>query len=122
MINTDSKKFLKTFGLNVKKYRVVKKMTQEQLAEAISTSSVQIGRVECGKNACTIHMLLKLCMALDVTPNSLFSGIEGLPLNDDNNVFVNRYICNHNIQSSETKNFLRYIVDYFDAKNDGTQK
>ena len=122
MKSTSSINALRMFGANVKKFRNIKKMTQEQLAECISTSAVQIGRIECGKNACTIQMLLKLCMALEVTPNELFANIEGLPLSDDNTVFLNKFISSHSIQTSETKNFLRHIINYFDLKENKPKK
>ncbi|MEG2310564.1 MAG: helix-turn-helix transcriptional regulator [Clostridia bacterium] len=105
-----------TFGLNVKKYRILKKLTQEQLAESIATSAVQIGRIESGSNACTIQMVLKLCIALGVTPNDLFNNIEGIPTTTDTVVYLNNYISSHKIRSGETKNFLKYILDYFEKK------
>ena len=75
------------FGNNVKNYRLLKGLTQEQLAELISISAVQLGRIESGKNACGIQIVLKLCEALFVTPNDLFYGINSIPSSDDCNAF-----------------------------------
>lgn len=97
---------LKIFGNNIKEYRILKNLTQEQLAEMISVSSVQIGRIEAGKNACTIHTLLKLCQALCVTPNDLFKNIERLPLSSDDSVYINNFINTHEFNSEETKDFF----------------
>ncbi|MDD3303869.1 MAG: helix-turn-helix transcriptional regulator [Clostridia bacterium] len=116
MANKPKNNNLLIFGNNVKNYRLLKGITQEQLAESISISTVQLGRIESGKNACTIQMVLKLCAALIVTPNELFKGIECIPSSNDINVFVNSFVNSHYINSKETKSFLKHIIDYFPVK------
>ena len=108
---------LLTFGNNVKNYRLLKGLTQEQLAESISISTVQLGRIESGKNACTIQMVLKLCAALLVTPNDLFYGINSIPSSNDVNASFNSFINTHDIHSKETRQFLKHILDYFPIKD-----
>ena len=97
--------------------RKEKNMTQEQLAESISISTVQLGRIESGKNACTIQMVLKLCAALLVTPNDLFYGINSIPSSNDVNASFNSFINTHDIHSKETRQFLKHILDYFPIKD-----
>lgn len=109
---------LKIFGNNVKEYRIINKLTQEQLAEKISVSSVQIGRIETGRNACTIQTMLNLCKALNVTPNDLFKNITDLPTYTDNAVFLNNFFNTHLINTEETKEFEKYIFNFFSQKND----
>lgn len=104
---------LKIFGNNVKEYRILKGLTQEQLAESISVSSVQIGRIETGKNACTIQTLLKLCRILNITPNDLFKDIQELPLSSDNSVYINNFISTHQFDNEETKEFFKSILSKF---------
>mgnify|MGYP002688815246 FL=1 len=100
MTNNLKSNELLTFGNNVKNYRLLKGLTQEQLAESISISTVQLGRIESGKNACTIQMVLKLCAALLVTPNDLFYGINSIPSSNDVNASFNSFINTHDIHLS----------------------
>lgn len=117
MTNTPKNNDLLIFGNNVKNYRLLKGITQEQLAESISISTVQLGRIESGKNACTIQMVLKLCAALVITPNDLFNGITSIPSNNDVNASFNSFINTHDIHSKETRQFLKHIIDYFPIKD-----
>ena len=117
MTNNLKSNELLTFGNNVKNYRLLKGLTQEQLAESISISTVQLGRIESGKNACTIQMVLKLCAALLVTPNDLFYGINSIPSSNDVNASFNSFINTHDIHSKEARQFLKHILDYFPIKD-----
>ena len=101
------------FGNNVKNYRLLKGLTQEQLAESISISAVQLGRIESGKNACGIQIVLKLCEALFVTPNDLFYGINSIPSSDNCNAFLNAFCNKNNIKNKEINYLLKYILNYF---------
>ena len=117
MTNNLKSNELLTFGNNVKNYRLLKGLTQEQLAESISISTVQLGRIESGKDACSIQMVLKLCAALLVTPNDLFYGINSIPPSNDVNASFNSFINTHDIHSKETRQFLKHILDYFPIKD-----
>ena len=108
-----SNEFL-TFGNNVKNYRLLKGLTQAQLANSISISTMQLGRIEKGKTSCTIQIVLKLCAALLVTPNDLFYGVNSIPSSDDYNVFLNTFYNKNNIKNEEIKGMLKYILNYFD--------
>ncbi len=63
---------LKAFGANLKKVRLEKGKTQEELAEDAGISQVSIARIEGGKlnsSLCTIQRIIK---ALEIDSNSLF--------------------------------------------------
>jgi transcriptional regulator with XRE-family HTH domain len=72
MQNIRDEAILKSFGDKLRKARVVKGKTQEQLAEDAGISQVQVARIENGKintSLCTIQRLLD---ALGVKANVLF--------------------------------------------------
>ena len=52
---------LQIFGLNLKFQRLKRKISQEQLAEALSLSSVYISNVEGGKHNISLVNALKFC-------------------------------------------------------------
>lgn len=58
-------------GRRVRKHRVYLGYTQEQLAEKAGVSASFIGHIEQGTRIASVHTLVSLCRALDVTPNFL---------------------------------------------------
>lgn len=104
------------FGANVKKYRVMKKYTQEQLSDIIGISSVQVGRIESGKNACTIEILVRLCCALDCTPNDLFKDIKEVSLKDSDSMSLSNRLNNDNYKDEDTQKLLKHILNFFETK------
>ena len=63
------------FGVNVRRFREARGMTQENLAEAAELDRSYIGGVERGERNPTLTAILQLAKALTVTPASLFQGI-----------------------------------------------
>lgn len=62
----------KKFGKNLKYYRELKKLTQEQLAEKIEMNVRSVSFIECGTNFVTAKTLEKICKTLEVSPKQLF--------------------------------------------------
>lgn len=72
MQNIRDEEILRKFGDNLRRVRLAKGKTQEQLAEDAGISQVQIARIENGKintSLCTIQRLLD---GLGVKANELF--------------------------------------------------
>lgn len=72
--NKELEKQYSIFSNNVKKYRKLQGLTQEGLSELADISISYIKQIESKrefKNV-TLTIILKLCKALDVTPNTLF--------------------------------------------------
>lgn len=65
-------------GQRIRRYRQVKKLTQEQLAERADISASFMGHIERGSRIASLDTLMKLCAALGVTPNDLLS-VDVLP-------------------------------------------
>ncbi len=64
-------KFLKQFGTNLKKTRLVKNMSQEDLAFEAELDLTQIGRIERGVTNTSISLVFKIAKALKVPVKDL---------------------------------------------------
>lgn len=58
-------------GQRIRRYRVRKHLTQEQLAELTDISPSFLGHIERGSRIASLETVMKLCAALSVTPNDL---------------------------------------------------
>ena len=68
----DEKEFLKNFGLNLKKQRLLKGYTQEQFAEIVDMHEKHIGKIETGNQNVTLKTIYKIANALDINAIKLF--------------------------------------------------
>lgn len=64
------------FGVHVRKLRVARKLTQEELAELSDLSVDAIRRIERGAFSPSLDTLRKLCTGLDISFRTLFHGFE----------------------------------------------
>ncbi len=67
-----STRFLAKLGLNLKKYRLEKGLTQENLAEKVGIHPTYVGKLESGKNNPSTKMLYKITRALGIKLSDLF--------------------------------------------------
>jgi len=63
-------------GLQIRRYRRRKNLTQAELAEMIGVSTSFIGHIERGTRVLSLETFVQLCTALNTDPNSLLS-MEG---------------------------------------------
>jgi transcriptional regulator with XRE-family HTH domain len=63
---------LQEFGAKVRKYRLKKKLSQEELAELANLHRTYIGQIECGKRNVALKNIDKLAKALGVSVKELF--------------------------------------------------
>lgn len=70
---------LEQFGLNVRLWRVRRRMTQTQLALEADTPANHISRIENGKQNVTLKMQLRLAAALGCTLADLLEGVDTAP-------------------------------------------
>lgn len=59
------------FGSRIRKARKEKGYTQEKLAELVSVTTGHIGSIERGKAKIGLETFVRICRALDVTPDQL---------------------------------------------------
>ncbi len=63
---------IKEMGRYIKHYRLQKALTQEKLADRTGLSLQYIGNIERGATTSSMETIIKICYALDITPNQLF--------------------------------------------------
>ncbi len=64
-------KILKLLGSNIKRIRTLKNITQEELAELISSDRSYIGAIEQGRKSPSIYCLFSIASVLKVTLSEL---------------------------------------------------
>lgn len=62
----------KIFGLNLKKWRQIRGLSQEQLAEKLNLHFRSISRFERGEHFCKAKTIGDLANALEIKPSDLF--------------------------------------------------
>lgn len=60
------------FGHNLRHYRKLNNLTQEQLSEKLGITALHLGRIENGKSFVTADLLDSLCVIFDVSPATFF--------------------------------------------------
>lgn len=60
------------FGENLKHFRKLHKITQEELAEKLDIIPTHLSRIENGKSFVTAELLDALCVIFDISPASFF--------------------------------------------------
>lgn len=98
-------------GRRIAKRRNVLDLTQEELAEKADLSAAYIGNVERASSKCSIVTLLKLCTALEVTPDYLILGVDKELRNDDlNEIKYEIYRCDAD-KKAFIKEFIKWYAD-----------
>lgn len=62
-------------GVNIKKYRVAKKLRQEDLAECADLSVTYIGMVERGEKTLSLDSFIRIANVLDVSADMLLADV-----------------------------------------------
>ena len=62
-----------SIGRRIKRYRMDKKLSQEELGQEILTSSVHISYVESGSRKLSLELLILIANALDVSADDLLT-------------------------------------------------
>ncbi len=63
---------LQKFGKNIAKYRKIKHLSQNQLAEMIDISREHLAKIETAKRGISLSLLFKLSETLDISEKDLF--------------------------------------------------
>ncbi len=74
LINQD-REFLVRFGDKLRQIRKSKNMTQEELAEKIGVSQVQVARIENGRQNTSVIYVKSVIEALDIQANEIFNDL-----------------------------------------------
>ncbi len=63
-----------TLGENIRRERVIQKMTQAELAEKIGTSQMMVSRFEKGKDSPSVWRCYRIAKVFDTTIERLLTG------------------------------------------------
>ena len=91
-----------SIGRRIKRYRMDKKLSQEELGQEILTSSVHISYVESGSRKLSLELLVSIANALDVSA-------------DDTEIHDLLLDCNHDEKAilTRTLTFLKALLSEF---------
>lgn len=99
---------LQELGQNIKRIRLLKGLSQENLAEKLEKSINFISLLENGKTGLTVQSIIDICNVLGVDANELFSGL--VPVNDKN---VNSAIIDSlNLFNDTDKAIVTDLIEY----------
>ena len=62
----------KKLGNRIREIRIANSLTQEALAERINISAKSLSQIECGNNFVSAETLNDLCLALNISPKTMF--------------------------------------------------
>lgn len=102
----------KLFGLNVQKFRKLKKLTQENLAEIIGIDATSISAIETGKYFVSAENLYKLSQALNVEIADLFT-FDNISSNEkiyEEIIELLSYFKKDSVRLNAIKNFLKALI------------
>lgn len=72
---------------NLKKYRKIRNISQEKLAEKCNTTTSYIGLMEIGRNIPKLSTIERIAAALEIEPHILFLD-EKIDTNEDRKHFI----------------------------------
>jgi transcriptional regulator with XRE-family HTH domain len=101
-----NKEIAKFVGGKIKEYRTARNITQQELAEQLSTTSQTISRYESGILEINQESLYKLAEFFKVSMNSFFP--------DNKNSFDELEVLfdkNKNILSEDDKEYIKFIIE-----------
>ena len=103
----NSNDIFKIIGQNIRKARLLKGFSQENLAQDLDKSLNFISLLENGKTGLSVPTLIDICKVLDVSADSLFEGILSINYDDD------QFIINtmHSLEAKD-KQAISYLIDY----------
>ena len=93
---------------NMKRYRKLKGMTQEELAEKAGTSTNYIGTIETGKKFPSPQMIEKIAQALELDSPLLFQSEAAAPV-----LMIQKKFDVRPLKSALCKQLEAAIEDYF---------
>ncbi len=107
---SDLQKYL---GNQIKRYRKMANLSQEQLAENIGIATNSLSSIETGNSFMTVYTLEKILTSLNVTPKELFDFPEISYKETDMSEFIDKNLCH--IKNDKQKlallyNFIRLLI------------
>jgi transcriptional regulator with XRE-family HTH domain len=101
-----------TIGTNIKTARILKNMTQEQLAEKLKKSTNFVSLIERGQSGISVNTIIDICNILDIDPNAIFNGL--VEYNNEQDKLIINSISS---LSSDDKDIISELIEYINNKN-----
>ena len=70
------KKYMKTFGENLKYFRKLHKFSQKDFADRLSTTQQRVSEWECDKVEPSLYNIIRILRIFEITFEELIDGIE----------------------------------------------
>lgn len=100
-------------GKRIKELRKEQKLTQQQLADKVGVTYIQIGRYETGKSNASADILQKVAAALGTTADFLMSGGNAEQLSDKELLQQFKEV---ELLPSDDKHLIKTFIDAFLTK------
>jgi transcriptional regulator with XRE-family HTH domain len=101
-----------TIGTNIKTARILKNMTQEQLAEKLKKSTNFVSLIERGQSGISVNTIIDICNILDIDPNAIFNGL--VEYNNEQDKLIINSISS---LSDDDKYIISELIEYINNKN-----
>lgn len=101
---------LECLGKNIKRLRLLRGLSQENLADDLQKSVNFISLVENGKTGLSVQSLVDICNALNVDINSLFLDIVMTPKTDLDTFIINSLSSFNQEDKTIIADLVQYIV------------
>ena len=109
---------MSTISENIRKFRIIRQMTQRDLAAHLNVTVATVANWERGNDKFSVHTLLELCKVLDATPNQICGFDESNEINSFYNFLEN---CDDN-ETKTFKRMMRYLSFFKDQEQQKQDK
>ncbi len=87
MLNIDEA--VANLGKRIQEARLLRNITQDQLAEKCNVTSKHISAIERGTSTGSVTLILNICNILNITPNALF--VDCFPMDTNNIIPIEKH-------------------------------
>ncbi len=108
---TDTSVIFKTLGQNIRKARLLKGLSQENLSNDLDKTLNFISLIETGKKGVSVPTLVDIGKVLNVSANSLFEGIIPLADYNEENFIIDTFRMLNEKDKKAVVDFLNYIIE-----------
>lgn len=102
------------FGKRIQEARLLRNITQDQLAEYCNVTPKHISAIERGASIGSITLLLHICDCLQITPNSLF--VDSIIESSSNDTIIpikkHEIIIKYSKLSKNNQDFIDYSINH----------
>lgn len=102
------------FGKRIQEARLLRNITQDQLAEHCNVTPKHISAIERGTTPGSITLLLHICDYLQITPNSLF--VDSIGVSSPNDTIIptknHETILKYSKLSKSNQEFIDYSINH----------